>query len=82
MSEYTRPELSDFRDSWACEHARADIPVEDRRAEFDRMVAGLERAAAAWALEDAADELRVDVGDYGWCMALRARAETFRREEA
>ncbi|MDI6024483.1 hypothetical protein QBL02_13125 [Leucobacter sp. UT-8R-CII-1-4] len=50
MSDYTPPALDDIRDSWACEHARAEVPQEKLREEFDRVIAEVERAAAekAW----------------------------------
>lgn len=50
-------------------------------AEFDRMIAEVERAAAARALEDAADDHDQALGGetYGGAY-LRARAEAYRQE--
>ncbi|WP_334153003.1 hypothetical protein [Microbacterium sp.] len=48
MSDTT---LDDFRDSWACEHVRAEITPDERREEFDRMIAQVR----AEALREAAD---------------------------
>ena len=82
--EFTPTEW-EVRDEYAAGNVHAE-------AEFDRMIAEVERAAAARALEDAADEIFVphnenrDMSDAfhrgadAVYDALRARAEAYRQE--
>ena len=60
MSDRT-PSLTTVRAAWCRAHPFwATTDVEEREAEFDRMIAEVERAAAEKALNKAADELRVN----------------------
>ena len=54
--EYT-PTVEEVRDQWASSpRYRWAVMLSDRFAEFDRMIAAVERAAAVKALREAADE--------------------------
>jgi hypothetical protein len=78
MTEYT-PTVEEVREKWAC--LLGGLYRDKRYAEFDRMIAAVERAAAVKALREAAQMLENRQGDlaYSWEM-VRTEADRIESE--